>query len=47
LAGPPLLRVAVVMLVLANPWAPWILSLLGLFDTWFDFRKWADPPQPA
>jgi uncharacterized protein YybS (DUF2232 family) len=47
LAGPPLLRMAVVMLVLANPWAPQILSLLGLFDTWFDFRKWADPPQPA
>ena len=27
--------------------APQILALLGLFDTWFDFRKWADPPQPA
>jgi uncharacterized protein YybS (DUF2232 family) len=45
LAGPPALRVAVVILVLLNPWAPQILALLGLFDTWFDFRKWADPPQ--
>jgi uncharacterized protein YybS (DUF2232 family) len=44
LAGPPLLRVAVVVLVLANPWAPQILALLGLFDNWFDFRKWAEPP---
>ncbi len=47
LAGPPFLRVAVVVLVLVNPWAPQILALLGLFDTWFDFRKWAEPPQPA
>lgn len=44
LAGPPFLRAAVVLLVLINPWAPQILALLGLFDTWFDFRKWADPP---
>jgi len=44
LAGPPLLRWAVVMLVLANPWAPQILALLGLFDNWFDFRRWAEPP---
>ncbi len=44
LAGPPLLRTAVVVLVLANPWAPQILGLLGLFDNWFDFRKWAEPP---
>jgi uncharacterized protein YybS (DUF2232 family) len=48
LAAPPFLRVAVVVLVLVNPWAPHILALLGLFDTWFDFRKWAEPPeQPA
>jgi uncharacterized protein YybS (DUF2232 family) len=46
LAGPPFLRVAVTVLVLVNPWAPQILALLGLFDTWFDFRKWAEPPQP-
>ena len=44
LAGPPLLRGAVVVLVLANPWAPQILALLGLFDNWFDFRRWAEPP---
>ena len=44
LAGPPLLRAAVVVLVLVNPWAPQILALLGLFDMWFDFRKWAEPP---
>lgn len=47
LAGPPLLRAAVVVLVLINPWAPQILALLGLFDTWFDFRKWAEPPKPT
>jgi len=44
LAGPPLLRWVVVLLVLANPWAPEILALLGLFDNWFDFRRWAEPP---
>jgi len=46
LAAPPLLRLAVLVLVLANPWAPQILALLGLFDNWFDFRKWAEPPAP-
>lgn len=45
LAGPPLLRAAVVVLVLVNPWAPQILALLGLFDNWIDFRKWAEPPE--
>jgi uncharacterized protein YybS (DUF2232 family) len=45
LAGPPLLRVAVVVLVLANPWAPQILALLGLSDNWFDFRRWAEPSE--
>jgi hypothetical protein len=44
LAGPPLLRLAIMVLVLANPWAPQILALLGLFDNWFDFRRWAEPP---
>jgi hypothetical protein len=44
LAGPPLLRAAIVVLVLANPWAPQILALLGLFDNWFDFRRWAEAP---
>jgi uncharacterized protein YybS (DUF2232 family) len=45
LAGPPVLRAAVLVLVLVNPWAPQILALLGLFDIWFDFRKWAEPPE--
>jgi len=44
LAAPPVLRIAVMVLVLVNPWAPQILGLIGLFDTWFDFRKWAQPP---
>jgi hypothetical protein len=47
LAGPPLLRAAVVILVLVNPWAPEILALVGLFDIWIDFRKWAEPPAPV
>jgi len=45
LAGPPFLRAVVVVLVLVNPWAPQILALLGLFDNWIDFRKWAEPPE--
>jgi hypothetical protein len=45
LAGPPVLRAAVLVLVLVNPWAPQILALLGLFDIFFDFRKWAEPPE--
>jgi len=45
LAAPPLLRIAVTVLVLINPWAPQILGLIGLIDTWFDFRKWAQPPE--
>jgi hypothetical protein len=44
LAGPLFLRVGLLGLVLLNPWAPHILALLGLFDTWADFRRWADPP---
>jgi uncharacterized protein YybS (DUF2232 family) len=47
LAGPPFLRVAVVVLLVVNPWAKEILALVGLFDNWFDFRKWAEPPKPA
>jgi uncharacterized protein YybS (DUF2232 family) len=42
---PPPLRAAVVVLVLINPWAPQILALLGLFDTWIDFRKYAEPSE--
>ncbi len=44
LAAPPILRVALLVLVLVNPWAQYILPLLGLFDNWFDFRRWAEPP---
>jgi uncharacterized protein YybS (DUF2232 family) len=44
LAGPPFLRRMVVVLVMVNPWAPQLLSLLGLFDLWFDFRRYADIP---
>jgi len=45
LAAPPILRIAVMALVLVNPWAPQILGLIGLFDTWIDFRKYAQPPK--
>ncbi|HEX6737781.1 MAG TPA: DUF2232 domain-containing protein [Vicinamibacteria bacterium] len=44
LAAPALLRGAVLLLVLINPWAPQILAVLGLFDLWFNFRRFADPP---
>jgi uncharacterized protein YybS (DUF2232 family) len=45
LAAPPFLRVAVLLLVLVNPWVGQILALVGLFDIWLDFRKWALPPE--
>ncbi len=45
LAAPLLFRGAVLVLVLLNPWVFQILGLLGLFDLWFDFRKWAEPPR--
>ena len=45
LAAPVLLRVALLVLVLANPWSQYILALVGLFDNWFDFRRWAEPPR--
>jgi uncharacterized protein YybS (DUF2232 family) len=44
LAAPPLLRSLALVLVLVNPWAPQILALVGLFDNWFDFRRFAEPP---
>jgi uncharacterized protein YybS (DUF2232 family) len=47
LAAPALLRWAVLVLLLINPWSPQILGLLGLFDIFFDFRKWAEPPPAA
>ena len=43
LAGPRFLRPLAVTLVLL--WAPQLLALLGLFDAFFDFRKWAEPPK--
>jgi uncharacterized protein YybS (DUF2232 family) len=43
LAGPRFLRPVVVVLILA--WAPQLLALLGLFDAFFDFRKWAETPK--
>jgi uncharacterized protein YybS (DUF2232 family) len=43
LAGPPLLRLALMLLVLLNPWAPQVLAFTGLIDTFLDFRKWARP----
>ena len=39
-----------ISLVAEQPWTltpstASILALLGLFDIWFDFRKWAEPPE--
>jgi Predicted membrane protein (DUF2232) len=44
LAGPALLRAALVVSVIL--WVPQLLGLLGLFDLWFDFRRFADVPPP-
>ena len=46
LAAPALLRGLVMVFVLVNPWAPQMLALIGLFDIWIDFRKYAEPPEP-
>lgn len=43
LAAPALL-IAIVMAVLLVPYAHYVLALLGLFDIFIDFRKWAEPP---
>jgi hypothetical protein len=43
LAAPALL-IAIVMAVLLLPYALHVLALLGLFDIFIDFRKWAEPP---
>jgi len=43
LAAPALL-IAIVMAVLLLPYAHYVLALLGLFDIFIDFRKWAEPP---
>jgi uncharacterized protein YybS (DUF2232 family) len=45
--GPRLLRVAVVVLFLMIPVGIHVVPLLGLFDTWFDFRRWAPRPGGA
>jgi hypothetical protein len=44
LAGPALVRIGLVLLLLLSPWALPVLALLGLFDTWADFRRFAEPP---
>jgi uncharacterized protein YybS (DUF2232 family) len=45
LAAPPLIRGALVVLVIVNPWAAQALALLGLVDLWVDLRKWARPKE--
>ena len=47
LAGPLFLRLGLLGLVLLNPWAPHLLAVLGLFDTWADFRKLRKPAASA
>jgi hypothetical protein len=42
--APPALLIAIVMAVLLLPYAHYVLALLGLFDIFIDFRKWAEPP---
>jgi uncharacterized protein YybS (DUF2232 family) len=46
LAAPAVLRGAVMLLVLLNPLQFEILALIGLFDIFLDFRKYAEPPEP-
>jgi uncharacterized protein YybS (DUF2232 family) len=43
--GPRPLRAAIVVLMLLIPLGAQILALAGLFDNFFDFRRWAKPPQ--
>jgi uncharacterized protein YybS (DUF2232 family) len=43
--GPRPLRAAIVVLMLLIPLGAQILALAGLFDNFFDFRRWAEPPQ--
>jgi hypothetical protein len=38
------LRAGLAALLLLNPWATHFLVVLGLFDNWVDFRRFADPP---
>ena len=41
--GPRLLRAAVVPMMILVPLGVQLLALLGLFDNWFNFRRWARP----
>jgi len=43
--GPRPLRAAIVVLMLLIPLGAQILALAGLFDNFFDFRRWAEPPK--
>jgi hypothetical protein len=43
--GPRPLRAAIVVLMLLIPLGAQILALAGLFDNFFDFRRWAEPPE--
>jgi hypothetical protein len=43
--GPRPLRAAIVVLLLLIPLGALMLALAGLFDNFFDFRRWAEPPQ--
>jgi hypothetical protein len=43
--GPRPLRAAIVVLMLLIPLGALMLALAGLFDNFFDFRRWAEPPQ--
>jgi Predicted membrane protein (DUF2232) len=42
--APPALLIAIVLAILLLPYAGYVLTLLGLFDIFIDFRKWAEPP---
>jgi uncharacterized protein YybS (DUF2232 family) len=45
LAVPPMLRVAAVLVIFVSPAPDRLLALLGLFDLWFDFRRFAEVPE--
>ncbi len=47
MAGPPLLRALLLLLVLIPAWSPYLLALTGFFDTWFDLRRFAEPRPEA
>ncbi len=47
MAGPPLLRALLLLLILIPAWSPYVLACLGFFDTWLDVRRFADPKPEA